>query len=271
MRFVELLKDMTSKKKIVTADNWDSLKKFTDARISLGRCGTSLPLKESLAFKLAHAQAKDAVHKSFQRETLIRKIESQGYSCISLKSQVENRNEYLTRPDLGRQLDTASLEKVIQNAPKKCDISFIICDGLSVRAIHENGLIFFTEFMNTLKETPLTLAPVCLVTYGRVAIADEIGAVLNATLSIVLIGERPGLSAPNSMGIYLTYAPKVGNTDEVRNCISNIRPGGMTHQAAVQKLSYLLEKAYMLRKTGVQLKDSMPSFYLPFSELIELQ
>ena len=248
---------------IITQDIWSELKQFTDARISLGRCGTSLPLRESLAFKLAHAQARDAVLQPFDMDWLASELEKSGYTTLQLASSVADRKEFLTRPDKGRRLDDPS-RALLSARHNGVDLAIVIGDGLSSRAIHENALPFIHEFMALVAQTDLTTAPICLVKNARVAVADDVAHLLGARLVIMLIGERPGLSSPNSLGIYMTYDPKPGTTDESRNCISNIRQGGMSARAAAQKLAYLVETALQTKTSGVQLKDRMSPDYLPF-------
>lgn len=248
---------------IITQDMWTELKQFTDARISLGRCGTSLPLHESLAFKLAHAKARDAVLQPFKMDWLARELKNSGYTTLQLTSSVADRREFLTRPDKGRRLDDPS-RALLTAQHKGGDLAIVIGDGLSPRAIHENALPFIQNFMALVSQTNLTTTPICLVKNARVAVADEIAYLQGSRLVIMLIGERPGLSSPNSLGIYMTYAPKPGTTDESRNCISNIRQGGMRTKAAAQKLAYLVETALQSKTSGIQLKDRMSPDYLPF-------
>ncbi|EMG36390.1 Ethanolamine ammonia-lyase light chain [Desulfocurvibacter africanus PCS] len=255
---------------MVVGDPWEDLKRFTDARIAIGRCGSSLPLKESLSFKLDHAMARDAVLQPFQRAELARQFKDAGIKCLELESSASERGEYLTRPDKGRRLSSRS-RALIENEKKGCHISLVVSDGLSSRAIHETAFTFVRIFMKTVESAGLTVAPVCLVENGRVAIADEIGSLLGSRLSINLIGERPGLSSPNSMGIYLTWNPRPGTTDESRNCISNVRPGGLSVQEGVRKLAYLVEEAFRLQLSGVLLKDKMTAGYLPFGRAIPLE
>lgn len=250
---------------LVTPDLWDELKQFTDARISLGRAGSSLPLSETLDFKLAHAKARDAVHTPLDHQEIRDQLNKAQICSEILSSQAENRDQYLTRPDLGRRLDGDSLKKVSEQT-KDHTLAIVVCDGLSSKAIHENCVPLVDGLSRVIENTPYTLAPVNLVENGRVAIGDEIGEILNAEFTLVLIGERPGLSSPNSMGAYLTKNPKVGTTDESRNCISNIRKGGLSILRAVQKISYLIDAALRLGQTGVNLKDDMPANYLPFNQ-----
>lgn len=256
----------TTRQTIVTEDPWAELKQFTDARISLGRCGVSLPLSESLAFRLAHAQARDAVLQPFAMDAVSAVLERQGHSCLQLHSAVADRGEFLTRPDLGRRLSEASRERLRALGPESrgADVCVVISNGLSSRAVHENAAPFAAQFLDSLRYGGLSYAPVCLVDQGRVAVGDEVAELLNARLVVMLIGERPGLSSPNSLGVYMTFAPRVGVTDEARNCISNVREGGLSVDMGVCKLAYLVENAFAMRLSGVQLKDKMPAGYLPF-------
>jgi len=249
---------------IISDDPWDGLKCFTDARIALGRSGGSLPLRESLSFRLDHARARDAVHSPFQAEELIRELETDGLECLELHSAVSSRDEYLTRPDKGRCLSEKSKARLKEYPHKGFDICLAVSDGLSSRAVHENAAPFINTFAETLASTSLTLSPVNVVRNGRVAVADEVGQLLGARLSVILIGERPGLSSPDSMGIYLTWTPQPGTTDEARNCISNIRKAGLSVPEAVRKLAYLIEEAFRIQGSGVELKDRMGDNYLPF-------
>lgn len=249
---------------IVSPDPWDGLRGFTDARIALGRSGVSLPLRESLAFRLDHARARDAVHAPFQVEALLRELEEGGLAGLELRSAVADRSEYLTRPDRGRRLDQASHELLAAHAAKGFDVCLVVSDGLSSRAVHENAAPFLRGFARAAADAGLSLSPVCVVRNGRVAVADEIGQLLEARLSVILIGERPGLSSPNSLGVYLTWNPRPGTTDEARNCISNVRPQGLPVREGVRKLAYLVEEALRMRGSGVGLKDRMRADYLPF-------
>lgn len=252
----------------VTEDPWAELKRFTAARIALGRSGSSLPLKESLSFRLDHARARDAVHSPFRRAELAARLVGAGLAeaklaCLELESSVADRSEYLTRPDKGRRLSSRS-RTLLEREKTGFDICLVIGDGLSARAIHENAAPFVLACLKIFDQAGLTVAPVCVVENARVAIADEIASLLSARLSIILIGERPGLSAPNSMGIYLTMNPGPGTTDEKRNCISNVREGGLSLPEGVRKLGYLVEEAFRLGYSGVGLKDRMAADYLPF-------
>lgn len=238
-------------------DPWGHLKKYTQARIALGKCGTSLPTAAMLDFQLCHARARDAVHTQLDFEKTREAIEwKTGDRVFLLKSKVYDRFEYLRRPDLGRMLADESIEMLRTGADKhKYNIALVIADGLSATAIEQNVVPFFELLIPALKASAYTLAPVSLVQNGRVAVADQIGYHLGAQLVVMFIGERPGLKSSNSMGIYMTYNPEPGTTDERRNCISNIRPEGMSCSAGVSKLLYLIQEAFQRKVSGVHLKD----------------
>ena len=241
----------------VSTDPWAQLKKYTRARIALGKCGASLPTDAMLDFQLCHARARDAVHAQLDFEKTrdaIKKIT--GDRVLLLKSQVRDGAEYLRRPDLGRKLAAESAKALRAEAKKRePDIALVIADGLSATAIEQNAVPFLEMLIPALNASSYTLAPVSLVEKGRVAVADEIGSILGARLAVMFIGERPGLQSANSMGIYMTYHPEVGTTDEKRNCISNIRPEGLSCSAGVSKLLYLIGESIRRRISGVHLKD----------------
>lgn len=243
---------------------WALLKDYTDARIGLGRSGVSIPTSHSLAFQLAHAQAQDAVHLPLDVENIVEQLLvndiNKEISPILLHSQAINRTIYLQRPDLGRRLDKNSseiLKKMKANENTFYDLSIVIVDGLSSLAIKENAINFIKKLMTALKEDKQkwNLSPFSIVQQGRVAVGDEVGELLKAKISIVLIGERPGLSSPDSLGLYLTWNPKVGLSDASRNCISNIRSEGLSYEEAVKKTMYLLKESRRLELSGVNLKD----------------
>jgi ethanolamine ammonia-lyase small subunit len=241
---------------IVVADAWNKLRKHTSARIALGRSGTSLPTKPHLEFQLAHARARDAVHHALDAEAFEESLRSRGLETFLLHSAADGRAMYLQRPDKGRRLDAksrASLEAFPRPA-KPYDVAFVIGDGLSALAIEENAASFLDAVLPTLKDD-WHIAPFCIVKEARVAVGDEVGEVLGAKLVVVMIGERPGLSSPDSMGIYMTLSPRVGLTDESRNCISNIRPQGLSYEQAAYKLHYLMREARKRGISGVNLKD----------------
>ena len=255
----------------VVDNPWRKLRAFTDARIGLGRAGISLPTARLLEFQLAHAQARDAVHMPLDFEALKDGLETlaQQYSTlnparpIKVQSQADDRMVYLQRPDLGRRVSDASRDMLLQQAEDSSvseqafDLAIVIGDGLSATAISENALIFIDALAKTLAQenSSLSLAPIVMAEQARVALGDDIGELLNARAVLVLIGERPGLSSPDSLGLYLTWAPRRGLTDEKRNCISNVRKAGLSHTEAVRKLLYLFNEACRLQSSGVAIKD----------------
>ena len=188
----------------------------TQARINLGNWGSGLPTKPLLNFRYDHALAKDAVHTKLDTQKFKMDLTGIGLDSIQVHSSASNREIFLKRPDLGRKLDEPSYNKLQEQFEK--DIVIIIADGLSAQAVQVHSIPLLTNLIPLLQN--LTLGKIIIVEQGRVAISDEIGGLCKATISIILIGERPGLSSPDSMGIYLTYNPKIGNTDEKRNCIS---------------------------------------------------
>jgi ethanolamine ammonia-lyase small subunit len=243
------------KNEIEKQDPLQGLKAYTPARIGLGRVGSAIPLKAFQEFKLAHAHARDAVYSELDVDGLTSSLEQFGLPLISLHSAAAYREQYLQRPDLGRKLDEGSTEE-IKNYHSPCDVAIIIADGLSATAVNSNTIQLLQILMPMLAAVKLRPAPITLVKQGRVAIADEIAYALGAKLSLILIGERPGLSAADSVGAYLTYGPTPGLTDESRNCISNIRPSGLNSEAAAKKIFYLIREAFKRKQTGIALKDN---------------
>ena len=236
-------------------DPWAGLRRFTAARIALGRTGTSVPLGEALAFRLAHAHARDAVYSVLATERLLAELPTLGLPVLAVRSQAGSREQYLQRPDLGRRLAPDSLSLLREHAPAAADLVLILADGLSATAVNEHALPLLHLLVARLRQAGFTLAPLVLAEQARVALSDEIGAALHARLALILLGERPGLSAPDSLGAYFTYAPRPGLTDEARNCVSNIRPAGLPYQAAADKLFGLLAEALRRQLSGVPLKD----------------
>lgn len=223
-------------------DRWTQLRELTAARIALGRAGHSLPTAELLDFQLAHARARDAVHHPLDLACF------RSLNALELKSAAADRSTYLRRPDLGRKLAPGSTEKL---ARREWDAVIVIADGLSAAAV-EQSAVRFTEVLRS-SLAGWSFAPICIVEQGRVAIADEIGERLGARMSIILIGERPGLSSADSMGVYLTWCPRVGKTDAERNCISNVRPGGLPIESAADRAAKLMAAARQQQITGVRL------------------
>ncbi len=239
----------------VPASAWSALKARTDARIALGRSGGSLATAPMLDFQLAHARARDGVHAPFDAGGLTDAIRARGWTVVGAQSEAHDRRTYLQRPDLGRRLASAARERLEGLRAGPSDVAFVIADGLSPRAAERHALGVLDLAAAALGSWGWTVAPLVIAAQARVALGDEVGALLNARLVAILIGERPGLSADDSLGIYLTYQPKVGCTDAERNCISNIRPGGLTYAAAAHKLLYLIREARERGLTGVGLKD----------------
>lgn len=247
---------------LVVANPWAQLRQFTPARIALGRTGVSLPTQPQLAFQLAHAKARDAVHELLDAMALEQSLKAAGLArsgCIQLHSAAPDRQTYLQRPDLGRRLSDASRAELTALAtgfdPGGYDLALVIADGLSAQAVAAQAVPLLSEFLPLVHADGLTLAPLTVARMGRVALADEVGALLRARVVVILIGERPGLSAFDSMGIYATWAPQVGSSDAQRNCISNVRPAGLGSVAAAAKLHYLVSEMHRRQLSGVPLKD----------------
>ena len=250
----------------VTPSRWDRLRQYTDARIALGRAGHSLPTAPHLAFQLAHAQARDAVHLPFDALDLAQALQALGLDTLLLHSAAADRTTYLQRPDLGRRLDDASQlilydwhqQRAGRGDVARFDLAFVVVDGLSALAVHQNAVALISTLLARLRGDELhawSIAPVALVEQGRVAVGDESAEALQAHAVVVLIGERPGLSSPDSMGLYMTWAPRAGLTDAHRNCISNVRPAGLSVEAAAFRLHALLAQSRLRQLSGVDLKD----------------
>lgn len=273
---------------LVTPARWQALRQYTDARIALGRAGHSLPTAPHLAFQFAHAQARDAVHVPLDALGVVASLRAQGLETLLLHSAAANRTSYLQRPDLGRCLDEPSrtalaawrnqLPPGVQQEPPaqpeqrelsstgdggipqppRFDLAFVVADGLSALAVHTSAVALVAATLARLRADATqgwTVAPIAVVEQGRVAVGDEAGQALLARAVVVVLGERPGLSSPDSLGLYLSWAPQPGLTDANRNCISNIRPAGLLVEAAAAKLHHLLTAARLRQLTGVGLKD----------------
>jgi ethanolamine ammonia-lyase small subunit len=227
---------------------------YTTARVDLGRAGNSLTTRGLLEFQLAHARARDAVHLPLAMKSLVVELKQKNIASIPLTSAARDRDEYLKRPDLGRCLSSESRERLISERAEY-DAAFAIADGLSALAVHRHAVPLL-ELL--LRDLDWRIAPVAIVDQGRVAIGDEIGETLGARMVVVLIGERPGLSSPDSLGAYLTWQPRSGRTDAERNCVSNIRAEGLSYAAAAHKLRFLMNEARRLKLSGVRLKEDAP-------------
>ncbi len=236
------------------SERWAALARLTPARIGLGRTGASLPTREVLRFGLAHAQARDAVQVPLRAEQVADELSALSVETVCVESAASSRELYLRRPDLGRHLSPASRSR-LAGRRGAFDLALVVADGLSSTAIHRNAVPFLTALLPALERQSLRLAPVTIACQARVALGDEIGEVLGARAACVLIGERPGLSSPDSLGVYLTFGPKPGTSDSARNCISNIRPSGLSYDQAALKLSWLIREALRRSLTGVGLKD----------------
>ena len=229
------------------------LREFTSARVMLGRTGHSVPTPELLNFQLAHARARDAVHTGLDVASLMIDLKQRNLECLAARSAAPDRLTYLRRPDLGRRFSPDSIG-ILGAAKAEFDVAFVIADGLSALAVHRNALAVLDAAFHRLRDW--RIAPIVVVQQGRVAVADEIASLLGATSAVILLGERPGLSAPDSLGIYLTWNPSPGVTrDSERNCISNVRVGGLSAEAAAERLVFLLNESRRRKVSGVRLNE----------------
>lgn len=245
-------------------DPWQELRRYTQARIALGRAGCALPTSAQLAFNTAHAAARDAVHRPWAVRACANAIADAGWPVLTLNTPIADRAHYLRRPDLGRRLSEDSRARLAALNPTGPDVALIVSNGLSSTAVERHGFGLLQAVVAAYRACGLSLGPICLVPEARVAVVDEIGERLQAKLAVIIVGERPGLSAADSLGIYLTHTPRIGNTDAERNCLSNIRPPqGLSYEAAAIKLAYLSLQALRCGLSGVALKDDMPSGWLP--------
>jgi ethanolamine ammonia-lyase small subunit len=242
--------------------SWPALRRATPARIGLGRSGTGLPTAAHLDFQLAHARARDAVHAAFDAEAIAAQVRDCGLEPVLLRSSADDRSTYLRRPDLGRRLDIESRERLIARPASPIDIAFVIADGLSATAVHAHAGALLAATLERL-DPALRIGPVAIVEGGRVAIGDEIGGILGAALAAVLIGERPGLSAADSLGVYITWQPAPGTVDAARNCLSNIHAAGLPIAPAAERLAALLKAARDHRMTGVALGQRLAAAASP--------
>ena len=242
-------------------DPWSVLTRFTAARIGLGRAGGSIPTQPLLAFQLAHARARDAVQRDIDSAAVQRVLGERGFEVLQVQTAATDRHTFIQRPDLGR-IPGPGAKVLLENKGRDSapfDAVFVVADGLSAQAAERHGPAMLEHIAPKLAEAHWRLAPVCLVSQGRVAVGDEIGVLLGAAMTVMLIGERPGLSSPDSLGIYLTWDPVPGRSNADRNCISNIRPEGLAYELAAHKLFYLMTQARRRRLSGLGLSEDAPA------------
>jgi ethanolamine ammonia-lyase small subunit len=249
-------------KEVVTRSPWSDWRNATPARIALGRAGSGMPTDEVLRFGWAHAMARDAIHAALDVPALEAALRAQMWDVARVRSRAPDRTSYLRRPDLGRQLDADDAQRLRAKAGPPCDVCIVIGDGLSSLAVARHAAPLLAALRPHLPPA-LRLAPIVIASQARVALADELGELFGARLSVMLIGERPGLSSPDSLGIYITHGPRRGRHDAERNCISNVRPEGLPCAAAAFRLAWLVREALRRGLTGVALKDESDLSVLP--------
>jgi ethanolamine ammonia-lyase small subunit len=247
------------------------LRDLTPARVSLPTTGHSIATEEVLSFQLAHAQARDAVHAALHLPSFAKRLTTElpilaeaSLAVLQLRSNAPDRAAYLRQPNLGRTLHPDSVALL---HPASCQLAITIADGLSALAIERNAIPVLSHLLPKLLADAWTIAPLTLVQQGRVGICDPIGSYLGASCSLILIGERPGLSSPDSMGAYLTWSPHPSRTDADRNCLSNIRTGGLSPETAADRLFWYLQAARAMQKTGISLKEGALNLDLTASQV----
>ncbi|GAC1657095.1 MAG: ethanolamine ammonia-lyase subunit EutC [Gemmatimonadaceae bacterium] len=253
----------------VVEDPWGALRELTSARVAIGRTGSSVPTAGHLAFQQARAHARDAVHHLFDAPAVAAALTARGLSVRSLRSAARDRSEYLRRPDLGRRLDGASHALLADAGCSGSDAVFLLADGLAPVAVERHAPPLLDILIPKLRADGWSIGPAVVVEQGRVAIGDEVGELLSARLVAVLIGERPGLTAPDSLGAYLTFLPRIGRVDAERNCVSNIRPDGLSYAAAAHRIGWLLRAARQRQLTGIGLREEAPPVESPSWSLDE--
>ncbi len=242
----------------VIENPWQVLRQFTTARLALGRSGHSLPTARLLQFQLAHARARDAVFSPFNSAELVAQLLELGYEVLEVTSQATTREVYLRQPDRGRRLSEDSVRHLTEYTSQQSrsyDVGFVLGEGLSAQAVHQHALPVLKLITDNLQKENWSVGPVVVANQARVALGDEIGQLLRAEQVAILLGERPGLSAAESLGIYLTYQPRVGRLESERNCISNIHRAGTSYEVGASTLLYLMKQVQQLKLSGVQLKD----------------
>jgi len=252
---------------VTDTDPWAAFRPLTPARIGLGHVGGSLPTAAHLAFQLAHARARDAVHGLLDVPSLMSELDGAGLRAVAVRTAASSAVEHLRRPDLGRRLDPESrveLLRVSDTGSRPPELAFLLAGGLSAAAVQRHAVPLLALLIPGLVKEDWRIGPVVVAEHGRVALGDEVGELLATRLVAVLIGERPGLSSPDSLGVYVTWDPKAGRTDAERNCISNVRPEGLQYGPAADRLKFLLTEARRRKLTGVGLKgDGLPGVPTP--------
>jgi ethanolamine ammonia-lyase small subunit len=231
------------------------LRDLTPARVGLGRAGASMPTEALLEFTLDHARARDAVHAAFDASVLVAGLEGLGLKAFEVSSQAGNRQDYLRRPDLGRQPDQASQSLLASRNAGPCQLAIVVGDGLSPAAVNAHTIELVRCLVARLAADRIEIGHAVVASGARVALGDEIGQILEARMVAMLIGERPGLSAPDSLGAYLTFEPRAGRTDAERNCVSNIHRAGLGYDEAAVRIAWLIREGLARGITGVALKD----------------
>lgn len=249
------IKSLIKEENIRERDCWEDLRQFTDARIALGRTGCSLLTKDYLEFSLAHARARDAINMPFDRQLVAERLAALGLDTVNVESAAATRDVYIRRPDLGRRLSEDSRNMLRNMDYPESDVLLVIGDGLSSKAVNRHAVPLVERFLPYMEELGLRVGPVILAKNSRVALGDDIADQLHTRLVAILIGERPGLSSPDSLGVYMTYKPYFGRLESERNCISNIRLEGLSYDRAAFKLAWLVESAFDMGKSGTALKD----------------
>lgn len=239
-------------------DPWTDVRRFTQARLALGHAGSGLPTAAHLAFQLAHAKARDAVHTPLDIAALTQEFSERGWQSIAVHSAAPDRMTYLTRPDLGRSLSEAAIETLSRPSVAP-DVALVVADGLSSTAVAANAAAFVAELKAGLTAAGRTVSPLIVAAQGRVALADHIGEILQAKVAVIALGERPGLSAADSLGVYITWNPNRTRIESERNCISNVRQGGMAPEAAATAAASLIEHMFRFHASGVPLSTLLAS------------
>lgn len=231
------------------------LRELTPARVGLGRAGASMPTQALLEFTLDHARARDAVHAAFDVPAIVLGLSDLGLETMQVCSRAGDRKDYLRRPDLGRKLDAPSQDLLASRGAGSCELAIVVGDGLSPTAVNSHAIELVRHLIPRLAIGRIEIGHAVVASGARVALGDEIGAIAGARMVVMLIGERPGLSAPDSLGAYLTFGPRIGLTDAMRNCVSNIHGAGLSYDEAAFKIAWLVREGLARQITGIALKD----------------